>query len=151
MPAILRCPNCQHERKLLGEEVLTVLQAHGMLRRENEPETALIRELLVSIANQLPCGSCGAVGVEVRDGWSDEWVDVVSCASCAAVIPAERIEVFPDTKLCSKCQAKRESGEDVGQDAEYCSRCGGILKLTKKGGSGLAGYRMTCGDCGATG
>ena len=79
---------------------------------------------------------------------ADDWEDQVLCAVCRTAIPAERLEVFPNATLCPACQAKDESGELASNDAEYCPRCGGLMKLQKRGGPGLAGYQLVCSECG---
>ena len=128
--------------------MLTALQARGMLCRETKPTPDMVRELLLSIANQISCNSCGAIGVAVDDHCADEWTDEVRCGGCEAVISPERLEVFPNAKFCPTCQSKQESGEDAGPDVEYCLHCGGIMKLTKRDGAGLSGYQLVCRDCG---
>ena len=81
--------------------------------------------------------------------WTDDWDDEVRCSACDAVIPSERLEVFPHTKLCSACQATQEAGQIATDEVEYCSRCGGVMQLQQRRGQGLAGYQLVCGDCGA--
>ena len=120
-----------------------------MLRREKNPETALLRELLTTAAEQIRCSKCSCAGLVVGDDWEEEWTDETQCSACHAVIPAARLEVFPDTQLCAACQAKKETGASIAGDAEYCAHCGGLMELRKRGGAGLARYSMVCSDCGA--
>lgn len=133
---------------MLDAQMLDVLQTRGMLRREKEPDLTLVRELLNSISDQLKCNACHKVGVAIKDDWSDDWSDEVQCLGCKAAIDPERLEVFPDTEYCPKCQKLVDAGGSPGAEAEYCERCGGLLNLTKRGGSGIAGYVMSCSDCG---
>lgn len=148
MPVVLKCHHCQHEARMLDEEVLEALQSRGMLKREKEVKPEYARELLNSISGQLECAKCHSIGVEVTDDWEDDWSDEVLCLGCKIPIDPLRLEVFPDTKYCPSCQSAVESGGAPGEEAEYCESCGGILKLAKRGGSGLAGYGMVCSDCG---
>ena len=151
MPVILRCTDCATEKRLTDQEMLARLQSHGMLKRESKPEVDLMRELLESVASSIPCNECGSLGMGVHDDWVDEWSDEVKCEGCQKKIDPERLEVFPDTKFCPDCQASQESGGRPGEEAEYCLRCGGIMKMSRRGGSGLAGYQMVCSDCGKKG
>lgn len=148
MPVVLKCHQCAAERRMIDDLMVETLQSKGMLKRDKKPDLTLVRELLVSISDQLQCDECHNTGVEITDDWSDDWDDQVRCEGCKAPIDPERLEIFPDTKFCPHCQSSAESGGTPGEEVEFCSFCGGILKLTKRGGAGLAGYRMTCSDCG---
>lgn len=148
MPVVVRCHQCLAERRFEEESMLARLHSRGMLRRERNPETALVRELFTTLAEDLPCPECGASGATVHDLWDDEWSDEAPCEGCKTPISAERLEIFPDTKLCPSCQSKLDAGEDIHQEVDYCPSCGGILQLSKRHGTGLAGYRMVCGECG---
>ena len=149
MPVVLSCPSCSAQQRLTDEQMLVRLQDQGMLRREKNPDIALVRELLTTAAEQFRCTKCDCAGLVVGDDWEEEWTNETRCSACQAVIPAERLAVFPDTQRCSACQAKNETGEFNAGDADYCSYCGGLMKLRKRGGAGLSGYDMVCGECGA--
>lgn len=151
MPVVLQCRHCKNQKRLLEPQMVELVQRYGMLRRDSSPPADLLKELLASVVGQLPCEACGGLGATVEEDWSDDWSDEVLCEGCKKPIDPERLEVFPDTKLCPKCQAATDAGESPGQEVEYCSSCGGILKLTKRTGGGLAGYQMVCGDCGKRG
>ncbi len=148
MPVVLKCHHCSHEKRMLDVQMLDVLQTRGMLRRAKEPDLTLVRELLTSIGGELKCNSCHEIGVAIMDDWSDDWSDEVQCLGCKTAIDPERLEVFPDTKYCPKCQKLVDAGGSPGAEDEYCERCGGIMKLSRRGGSGTAGYVMSCTDCG---
>lgn len=130
--------------------MLAHLQARGMLRREAEPRDDLVHELFVSIAARIPCQDCGAIGTTVHEDWEDDWEKEVRCEGCNAVIPAERLEIFPQTTHCIQCQQRVEAGNDIHQEWEYCPYCGGLMSLKKSGGQGIARYRMSCSSCGKT-
>lgn len=151
MPVVARCNHCSTERRLTDADMLLRLQAKGMLKRETDPRPDLMRELLTTMADQLTCQDCREAGLTIQDDWDDDWEDEVRCEGCKAIIPAERLEIFPDTKFCPSCKSKSEAGEEPGAEAEYCQRCGGLMKLTKRRGSGIAGYAMTCSECGKRG
>ena len=80
------------------------LRALGSLRREKEPSPELVFELFRSAADRLPCSKCGSVGMVIgpcEDEWDDEsWGMQRGCNSCGKPIPAERLELFPNTRLC---------------------------------------------------
>lgn len=145
----LQCPHCGVSERLDELAVVHRLQAAGMLRREKEPDWELAEQLLRSRANDLSCSDCGVTGLNVLivDRTDvDEWGDDRNCERCGKVIPTERLEVFPDSRLCSACQQKSEQG-DSGEEAEFCSHCGAVLKL-RQSQRGLARYVMVCPDCG---
>lgn len=148
MPAVFQCAHCRAERRVRDQEMLELVQSHGMLRREAKPEPALVLELLGTIADQLTCNTCGQHGALLKEDWNDDWADEVLCEGCQVAIPVERLEIFPDTKFCPDCQSLYESGQAPGEEAEYCEACGGIMKLVKRGGAGLAGYTSVCSECG---
>jgi RNA polymerase-binding transcription factor DksA len=145
----LQCPHCGASEVLDESGLIHRLQAEGMLRREKEPDWDLAEQLLRSRANDLSCRDCGATGLNVVSAgrtYVDEWDDGRNCERCGKVIPAERLEVFPDSRCCSACQQKSEQG-DSGEEAEFCSHCGAVLKL-RQSQRGLARYVMYCPDCG---
>jgi RNA polymerase-binding transcription factor DksA len=148
MPVVLTCGKCGTQSRLTDQQMVEELQSRGMLRRDAKPSTDLVRELFNSLTDQRVCPDCNCEGMQVGDDWEDEWTDGVLCAACQTRIPPERLEVFPHAKFCPACQAQRDAGEEPGAELEYCERCGGILKLANRGGTGLAGYRMVCSDCG---
>ena len=151
MPVVIKCRHCEEEFRMADAEMIAALQARGMLKREKKPELSLVRELLCGIADGLPCSSCGGLGGEVKDDWEDDWSDEVMCAGCGVAIDPDRLEIFPDTKWCPQCQKAAEAGEQPGAEPEFCSFCGGLMKMTRRGGAGLAGYAMVCSDCGKRG
>lgn len=151
MAVVLRCKQCAVERRWTEQQMLDRLQARGMLRRESDPAPEMLLELFKNVVADVPCQDCGGLGAAVLDDWDDDWEDVVKCKGCNDVIPPERLEVFPDTKFCPKCQVSNEAGQDPGEDCDYCPRCGAVMSLSRKGGTGIARYQMSCGDCGYRG
>lgn len=143
-----RCPACDHATFKDFAQTVATLRAAGMLRRVEHPDETLVGELLSASANRLRCSECGAAGLQVSEAHDEfDWPEAKECERCGAEIPAERLEIFPDTTLCVKCQSAGESG--VQSDApEFCPRCGGLMQLRPAGGSGLARYVMKCSDCG---
>ncbi len=121
-----------------------------MLRRDAEPDAATVEELLRHAASRFVCVACEAIGLELFDEdphAAAAWGEAVKCEVCQTVIPRERLEVLPGTRRCANCQSREEQGQEV-DTADYCPRCGDILQLRPRTGSGLAGYRAYCPTCG---
>lgn len=141
------CPLCDHKTFNDFAQTVATLRTAGMLRRVKDPDEALVVELLATSANRLVCKECGEKGLQVSEASDDfDWPEAKNCQSCGAEIPSERLEVFPDTKLCVACQSTGEVGPS--EEREFCPRCGGLLQMRQSGGSGLARYVMKCSDCG---
>lgn len=148
----LRCQHCHRRDDLLADDLYSRLRELGFLRRGGEPSLDLALELSRNAISEGRWGNCPACGqpgygitTEPREEEAADWGDPVRCEQCRSIIPTERLEVFPSTKLCSKCQVKVESGAPTGE-AEYCPRCGDLMQL-KRVQSPLAGYRMHCPTC----
>lgn len=142
------CPACHHSAIKGFAQTVEALQSAGMLRRVEHPEDALVLELLANSAERLICSECGQAGLQISDVHEEfDCPESKKCERCGADIPAERLEVFPDTTVCVQCQSAGEAGA-VHNDAEYCPRCGGPMQLRQAGGSGLARYEMKCFTCG---
>jgi predicted RNA-binding Zn-ribbon protein involved in translation (DUF1610 family) len=113
-------------------------------------EVDLLAELFRASVGNFTCPQCGNAGLTVTPGESldnEAWGEARKCESCGAPIPAERLEVFPDSRLCVACQNRDERGELTGP-AEHCPRCGSVMELSQSRGSGITRYLMTCRACG---
>jgi DNA-directed RNA polymerase subunit M/transcription elongation factor TFIIS len=146
----LVCPACQRRETLSPDQLLARLRNAGALRRATAPEADEIAELAQVHAARMTCDDCGHLGLSLQEPLIEEddedWGDPKPCERCGALIPAERLELFPNTTLCVKCQQSSERGEDTGA-VEYCPRCGNILQLRKSRGDGIARYVMECPSC----
>ena len=132
--------------------MLARLRAAGMLRREKEPSAELVAELLSTATGRFICSECGGLGLTVaplEDEFDDEpWGQTErQCTSCAQVIPAERVELFPDVTLCVKCQRIDEAGGPA-DTPDYCPKCGAVMTTRLHSGSGITRYQITCPQCG---
>jgi predicted RNA-binding Zn-ribbon protein involved in translation (DUF1610 family) len=108
----------------------------------------LIGELFRSAAGRFTCPGCQTVGLTTRPlvDESDEWGMPRACESCGQPIARQRLEVFPQTRLCVACQALADRGQrDAPED--YCPRCGNVMILRPRLNQGLARYAMTCPKC----
>lgn len=147
-----RCPKCEQGSHRDLAQTVDSLRAAGMLRRVENPEEALVVELLSNSSSRLRCPNCGQTGLEISEAADEfDWPGTEKqCERCGTPIPSERLDVFPDTKLCVKCQSAGDAGQ-TNDAPEFCSRCGGLMQMRQAGGSGLARYVMKCSDCGMKG
>ena len=154
MALSIRCQSCRRRSDLSPAELLARLRELGFLRREGEPSPELAIELAQSaIADGRwgICPDCGSNGWGAATPAVDEaddaalWGDARHCQQCGAVIPAERLEIFPNSTHCARCQ---QQGERPGaaDEVEYCPRCGSIMQLKASASPG-ATYRMHCPSC----
>ena len=147
----LICPQCQARESLRPDQLLHRLRNAGVLRRAKDPDVDEIVQLAQANLARLTCASCGHVGLQLDESASnvdadEDWGDPKPCERCKALIPAERLELFPGTTLCVKCQQASERGDDGGA-VEYCPRCGNIVQMRKARGDGISRYVMECPSC----
>ena len=50
------------------------------------------------------------------------------CATCGKMIPAERVELLPDTRLCVECSAQVGGEFDVKLTPQNLSKAGSMKK-----------------------
>jgi DNA-directed RNA polymerase subunit M/transcription elongation factor TFIIS len=128
--------------------MLAWLRTAGMVRRDAAPEPDLLPELFRSAAPRFACPQCNAVGLSVGqpvEEDDEDWGMARKCESCHRPIARERLEVFPDTRLCVECQSATDRGDEPS-DVEYCPRCGSIMTL-RQSRRGLTRYVMSCPAC----
>jgi len=144
----LRCGQCGFCAVCDVSEMLRWLHSVGMLRREKKPPVDLIEELFLSTAGRFACPQCSAVGLSAGPPQEDEadWDQSPPCEACGKPIPPERLEVFPDTRLCAACKQTDEQQGPV-EEPEYCPHCGAVMTLQKSRGAGISRYVMTCPEC----
>lgn len=147
----LQCSGCENVEFADADQLLARLRKMGMMRRDAEPSNDLIKEMVERMCDGFKCATCDNVGLTTSDEDpfdDEEWGQARKCERCKATIPAERIEVFPDTRLCTSCKAKVDAGEETDEiEPDYCPKCGDIRQLKARGGSGIAGYKMYCPTC----
>ncbi len=145
----LRCAGCRFATMYDRAGVAKWLSAAGRLRSQSEASAAELRELALALAPQIACTECGELrltAVLVTDDPAD-WPTARRCQECGQLIPPERLEVFPDTILCTKCQSRDERGNLPGPQ-EYCPSCGSPMVLRLSRGAGIRRYLMECTGCG---
>ena len=127
------------------ELVLARMRSIGMLTRDVPDEETLVELARVGAA-KLTCPGCGAIGLKVERAPDDDaelWGDPIPCEFCGAMIPAERLAIYPDRKTCAKCQAKLDRGESAG-GVDYCPRCGAPMVVRATRGGGITRYQQVC-------
>ncbi len=120
----------------------------GMLRRNEHPSEAEMRELLPVAASKLTCPECGARGLATvsADETDDaDWPAARRCQSCGQAIPPERLEVFPDVELCVDCQRRVDHRVPQPTD-EFCDRCGWPMTLRASTGRGITRQVLACSN-----
>lgn len=122
-----------------------------MLRREAEPEPAFVEALAAETTHRMVCESCGETGLVRTEAFDDfDVLEAKDCVACGVRIPPERLELFPDSIRCAACTAALENGQAVGNDREFCSRCGDVLRMRTRE-QAVTRYQMYCPSCGARG
>jgi predicted RNA-binding Zn-ribbon protein involved in translation (DUF1610 family) len=146
----LRCRACGWITICGPPQMIEWLSRHRLVKQTSIPEVDLLAELFRASAGRFACPQCGQSGLVTTpsEPLDDEaWGEARKCETCGAPIPPERLDVFPDTRLCVACQNREERGELTGP-AEYCPRCGSVMELSQSRKVGITRYVMTCRACG---
>lgn len=146
--AKLECPNCRWHTVCGPSQMLDWLRKVKMVRRDAAPEPELLPELFRAAAARFACPQCNGLGLAIgaaADESDEAWGMARKCESCGRPIARERLEIFPDTRLCVECQATSDRG-DAPSDVEYCPRCGSIMTI-RQSRRGLTRYVMSCPNC----
>lgn len=126
----------------------TLLRRTGKLRRAAEPEAEILVELFNASASGFACESCGNIGLIASPAVDEasDWGGSRPCETCGKPIPAERVELFPNVKVCVNCQSRSESGQDAAE-REFCPKCGALMKMRQSQAGGVTRYVMSCSEC----
>ena len=127
------------------------LRLVGQLRRDKNPDDAIVLALLSESAPRMTCPGCKAIGLAVSDvdelDDDGDWQAAVLCEICRQPIDPERLEVLPEARRCTDCQHKSETGTLPDDDPEFCPRCGALVELRVSRG-GITRYKRFCtGGC----
>jgi len=142
----LNCPTCGWRTVCGLADAITRLRLVGHLRRESEPEAALVAELLTDAAPLMTCPGCKSRGLRISSAELEtdtEWQAVVLCEICRKPIPTERLEYLPETRRCVACQGLAETGK-LADEPEYCPKCGSLVELRVSRGAGITRYKRFC-------
>jgi len=147
--AELTCPKCHWMTTCGPTAMLDWLRRVRMVRSDTAPEEDLLGELFRSATPKFSCPKCSHMGLMAREAppeTDEDWGMARTCQDCGRPIARERLEAFPDAKICVTCQGKAERGEATAA-AEYCPRCGNIMQLKQSRSSGITRYALTCPQC----
>ena len=131
------------------DDAVARLRIIGQLRREREPDEALIETLFVEAAPQITCPICkekslfAQLSEDVEEEPGD-WQTAVFCEICREPIDPERVEAIPGIKRCAVCAAKVESGQLDEIEPDYCPNCGALVEVRVSRGSGITRYKRVC-------
>ena len=149
----LSCRNCGWRTVCGPHEAEAQLRLIGLLRRDKDPDLDVLAELLASSAPRITCPTCKEKGTlratdaaELDDELSadDDWQAAVLCEVCRDPIPPERLEALPNTRRCTACQGKAESGSLDIDEPDYCPKCGALVELRVSRGAGITRYKRFC-------
>ena len=143
----LSCVACGWSKLSDLSDAASRLRRGGSLRRDGDPGAALVEALLVDAAPRMTCPGCKRIGLTVGqpldESEEDDWLAAVLCERCRKPIDPERLDALPGVKRCAACQERAESGE-TDDEPEFCPRCGSLMELRVRRGSGLTRYRLFC-------
>lgn len=142
----LECPDCGWLTTLGAADIATRLRLLGHLRRDADPDDAVLEELLASSAQNMTCPACKRVGLIARDSQAaqdDDWQAARLCEVCRKPIPPERLEVAPDAHRCVACQTLAEN-DALPVEPDFCPRCGALVELRVSHAGGRTRYRRFC-------
>jgi DNA-directed RNA polymerase subunit M/transcription elongation factor TFIIS len=129
--------------------MLDWLRQIKMVRHGAEPELDLLVELFRAALPKFTCPRCGATGLVVRpvaEENDEDWGMARACEECGRPIANERLEIFPDARLCVTCQASADQGGSTGP-GEYCPRCGNLMAVRQTRTAGITRYMLACPKC----
>jgi hypothetical protein len=145
----LTCRNCGWRTVCGAADAAARLRLIGLLRREPDPDEAVIAALFVESAPRMTCPLCKekrliATPSEATADDDSDWQQAVLCDVCREPISPERLDAIPGAKRCASCQGKAETGRLVDDEPEYCPHCGAIVELRVSRGGGITHYRRFC-------
>ena len=144
----VRCVHCRFVELWGLERALRELVQTGRYRARADFDPEMIRELFLIHADKINCPQCDQKTLTARiappDFWS--WTAETCCEQCGRIISSERLAAVPDATLCISCQTAIERGEPA-DEAQYCPRCGEIMKLKPVSQSGITRYEPVCPNC----
>lgn len=157
LSATLVCQSCGWRTTCGEDEIARRLRTLGLLRRSPHPPTELVGELLRVNAHRLACDACLKAGLAIiahgdggplrsptlGDDDAGDWQQAAICEICREEIPPERLEVFPNAKLCAKCQNLSDQNKSPAPP-EFCPKCGALLEMRVNRGGGITRYKQFC-------
>lgn len=139
------CKDCGFETFLDENGLCDWLVRHGILKPNHQADDELVYELFHASLSRFSCPECGSSRLNVSvvtDDFSD--LEPRRCKGCRRVIPAERVEIFPDAEYCAVCMEKIENDEPLPIQAEYCPICGKMMEPTEVCEGGKTYIQWVC-------
>ncbi len=146
----LRCRGCRWNAIAGVDEMAQWLRDVGMLRANKAPEPEILRELFTYASDRYRCPECDKAPLKIEeiDEQDDEqWGMARACEVCRKPILAERLEIFPDERMCAACKTSNPDGA-VQPEVDYCPRCGSVMEMKHGRGQGVTRYSLVCPSCG---
>jgi Zn finger protein HypA/HybF involved in hydrogenase expression len=145
----LTCRECGWRTVSGRDDAVARLRIVGQLRREKEPDEALVEALFIEAAPQMTCPICKDKSLAARPSQDVEeepgdWQTAVLCEICREPIAPERLEAIPGTKRCATCARKAESGQLDEIEPDFCPNCGALVEVRVSRGSGITRYKRVC-------
>ncbi len=147
LPTRLTCSFCNWSELCDVAVAIKHLSAAGMLRRNSNPSAHEVEELLLAALPRLKCPTCEQTQLQETpaDDWGDgNWPEARLCDECDAPIHPERLEILPETRLCTACQRRDETGDPNLAEDVYCPRCGSPMLVKPSSGHGVTRYVWVC-------
>ncbi|MGI9457426.1 MAG: TraR/DksA C4-type zinc finger protein [Aeoliella sp.] len=147
---VLSCRDCGWRTVSGRDDLVTRLRLVGQLRRDKEPDDAIIDALIAGSVGRMTCPSCKGIGLHATDGDQQpsqedgDWQAAALCEICRKTIDEERLEALPGTLRCATCQGQAEAGTLPDDDPEFCPKCGALVELRVSRGSGITRYKRFC-------
>jgi len=108
----VRCPACDWAEVCGPEEIRKHLTREGILRRNGNPSSEELRELMKAVHPRIRCPQCQHKGLSLRPvaepAQDTAWGGPVKCKSCRQPIPAARVQALPGVTLCLACQTSQD-------------------------------------------
>jgi len=142
----LICTNCSWQTVCGLNDAVARLRIIGQLRRDKEPDEAVVAELLIDSAPRMTCPLCKERKLTAHpapDDDADDWQAAVLCEICRQPIDPERLDAIPGTKRCAGCQGKAEASV-LADEPDYCPHCGSLIEIRVSRGSGITRYKRVC-------
>lgn len=141
----LACAACGSRETLDAIRIARRLLQAGRLRSNTESSSDELRELALALACKLSCSNCGRIGLDGRflEDKTEGWQEARRCEGCGDPIDAERLEVFPNTTLCTSCQ-RQDEASGAPSTGEYCPACGSPMVVRPSTGRGVHRYLLVC-------
>ncbi len=144
----LICTNCGWRTICGREDAISRLKLIGLLRRDPDPDEAVLRELFIESAPRLTCPLCKEKRLHAADHDASQdddsdWQAAVLCEICRQPIDPERVEALPGVRRCVACQNSTEAGHDF-IEPDYCPHCGSLVDVRASRGPGITRYRRFC-------